>query len=244
MEHKKTNEQVRCILEYNSRSTQVAEILQRHWSILLTDSSLCDALPPLPSITYRRSRNIKDTLVHSHYTEGDKKGYLFGGKGPRSGNTPCGKCVACPNMEKTTSFNDATGTRTYKIHHLITCTTKGVIYAATCPCNLTYIGMTTREFRRRIREHVLDIQAAKNETDIVQLKSIPRHFREKHECNSSLLRFRGIDHVTIGPRQGNWPRILAQHETRWIFRLGTMAPQGLNEVLLPYGNSPCSHEAM
>ncbi|XP_056417131.1 uncharacterized protein LOC130358228 isoform X2 [Hyla sarda] len=58
----------------------------------------------------------------------------------------------------------------YKITHTITCNTIGIIYHGTC--GLIYIGLTTRELRRRVREHVLGILAAANEED-----------KEKHGCD-------------------------------------------------------------
>ncbi|KAG8558407.1 hypothetical protein GDO81_016978 [Engystomops pustulosus] len=56
-----------------------------------------------PSITYRRSKNLKDHLVKSYY-RGPTPNKLFGSKGPKWGCKTCGSCVACPNIENSTSF--------------------------------------------------------------------------------------------------------------------------------------------
>ncbi|CAJ0940421.1 unnamed protein product [Ranitomeya imitator] len=51
-------------------------------------------------------------------------------------------------------------------------------------------GLTTRELRVRVREHVRDIGAAKTVTDTSDLKPIPQHFLRHHKCNANLLKVR------------------------------------------------------
>lgn len=124
--------------------------LEKHWDILLVDKILQNHVSTYPSVTYRRSENLRDTSVHSHHA-GEKFEKAFGSKG----------CVACGNVETGNNFWNSQHTSEYKITHHITCSTSGVIYFATCPCGLIYIGMTTRQLRRSVREHVLGIIAAK-----------------------------------------------------------------------------------
>ncbi|KAG8536139.1 hypothetical protein GDO81_027033 [Engystomops pustulosus] len=57
-----------------------------------------------------------------------------------------------------------------------------------CPCKKIYVGMTTRELKLRIREHVTGILAASFVSlveDILKLKPIPRHFRQFHHSDPS-----------------------------------------------------------
>ncbi|XP_056414279.1 uncharacterized protein LOC130356583 isoform X2 [Hyla sarda] len=103
-----------------------------------------------PSFTYRRSKNLKDLLVHSHH-KGQNANRLFGSKGPKWGCKPCGGCVPCPNTETAKDFWDSSQQKKYLITYPITCNTVGVVYFATCPCNLIYIGLTCRELRHRVR---------------------------------------------------------------------------------------------
>lgn len=85
------------------------------------------------------------------------------------------------------------------------------------------------DFRRPICEHVLAIEMAKNETNTSGLRNIPRHFKLHHDCDQTSLRFKGIDRVLINRRKGNWMKILAKHEARWIYCLDTVTPKILNE---------------
>lgn len=128
-------------------------------------------------------------------------------------------------------FCDSSKTRKYKITHTINCSTIGVIYYATCPCELLYIGLTSRKLKKRVREHALGIKAAALEDDLAKLKPIPRHFKAHHNCNPELLRVKGIDRVLQDKRGRDWKRILAQEEVKWIYTLQTMAPLGLNDAL-------------
>ncbi|XP_056416138.1 uncharacterized protein LOC130357468 [Hyla sarda] len=226
--NKTTDNQVRCILDYNSRSHEIRQILEQHWPVLQVDETLNGMIPSRPAIAYRRNRNLKDLLVRSHYET--EEPYLFGSKGPKNGCSPCGKCLACSNILRTDMFRNSSCTKSYEIRQKINCVTKGVVYVAQCPCELLYVGMTTRELRRRVREHILDINAAANETNLQSLKTLPRHFKLKHNSDATLLKFIGIDHVPVGIRGGQWKKLVAQRETRWIFRLDTLVPHGLNEM--------------
>lgn len=89
---------------------------------------------------------------------------------------------------------------------------------------MIYVGLTSRQLQRRVREHVLGIIAAHNKSDPTLLKALPRNFKEKQDC----LRVRGIDREIVGPRGGNWKRTLAQRETKWI-HIDTLHPRGLND---------------
>lgn len=87
-----------------------------------------------------------------------------------------------------------------------------------------YVGLTSRELKVRVREHVRDIIAAQDATDLTMLKPIPRHFRKKHNCNPKVLKIRGIDHINCNIRGGNINQRLAQCECKWVWRLKSLQP--------------------
>ncbi|XP_069624523.1 uncharacterized protein [Ranitomeya imitator] len=150
---------IRFITNYHAQFSRMKECLHKAWPILQADSILKQILPKNPSVTIRRSKNLRDGLVRSHYQEGPGLRFIDG-VGPRCGCAPCGRCVACPNIDRTDTFTNSSGSKTYEIRQRITCTTRNVIYFATCPCGLIYIGLTTRQLKVRVREHVLGIAAA------------------------------------------------------------------------------------
>ncbi|CAJ0921398.1 unnamed protein product [Ranitomeya imitator] len=188
---KEQDNQVRFITNFSTEWDGLREIVQKHWKILFTDPILKKILPEQPSLVARRAPSLKDMLVHSTYDPKRKanKDKITN----RRGFFPCGICKGCANMKKSTTFKNHDDSRTFDIRTNITCSTKGIIYHAECPCGKVYIGMTSREFKIRVREHCLDIEKAKTAIDDATLKTLPRHFKRYHQCNSRLLTFKGID---------------------------------------------------
>ncbi|KAM4012040.1 uncharacterized protein ACNLHF_005390 isoform 1-T3 [Anomaloglossus baeobatrachus] len=225
--------QVRFITNYSSGFDLVRSSLEHAWPILMADPTLKKVLPSKPQITIRRSKNFRDLLVHSHYAVTNKDRTFLGSMGHtnRSGCSPCGGCVACPNICRGNTFSDSSGNRSFYIKKSITCTSRAVIYYATCPCPKIYVGLTTRQLKVRVREHVLGIEAAPSQVDKTTLKTIPKHFLIHHGSDSTQFRVLGIDQIDLGIRGGEVSRRLAQLEARWIYRLNTVCPSGLNENL-------------
>ncbi|CAJ0967408.1 unnamed protein product [Ranitomeya imitator] len=159
-------------------------------------------------------KTLQDFLVHSHYVPPTLH-YFGESRGPKWGSVSCGSCKVCKHIVRTNVFHDSTQKREFKILHYINCWTSMVIYMATCPCNLTYVGMTTRELRVRTLEHVRDIKAAEkinldDRDTILKLKPLARLFRQFHNNQSHLLRVRGIDRLYPGNRRGDISTKLAQ----------------------------------
>lgn len=152
-------------------------------------------------------------------------------RAPSGGCKPCGSCVACQNIETTSVFWNSGKTQDFRITHSITCTTKGAVYFAICPCGLIYIGLTSRELRRRVREQVLGIINSHNEADISRLTPIARHFKATHGSDPRGLRVWGIDRILPNNRGGDIKKPLAQREAKWIHVLNTLTPYGLNDHL-------------
>lgn len=144
---------VRFITSFNGRWRDTREAMKKHWRILQMDPIIRKYIPSFPSTTYRRSRNLRDRLVHRNH-EGTSLRNVFGSSDPKGSCSPGGSCVACPNIEKTTTFSNCSNTKIFTIRKHITCGSEGVIYCATCPCTLMYIGLTSRKLKIHTREHV------------------------------------------------------------------------------------------
>lgn len=129
--------QVRFIFTFNGRWHQMRDTMRKYWRILTTDSILNTCLPSKPSMTYRWSKSLRDLLVLSNY-QGTTVSSCFGPKKEKWGWFPCGDCIACPNILRSTSFNSSTGPE-FKITQRITCNTEWIIYYATCHCNRIYL---------------------------------------------------------------------------------------------------------
>ncbi|KAM4014425.1 uncharacterized protein ACNLHF_018048 [Anomaloglossus baeobatrachus] len=225
------NEKIRFVTNYCAQIPDIRDCLEKAWPILQADPTLSKIVPEKISITMRRNKNLRDHLIRSHYESNRRDPTFLGNFKPnvKMGCFPCGGCVACPNICRESTFTDAKNVKTYEIRKYITCNSRAVIYYATCPCPKIYIGLTTRQLKVRTREHILGIEAARNATNIEDLKTLPRHFAMFHSCNGGSLKVKGIDQIDLGLRGGEISRRLAQLEARWIYTLGTVCPSGLNE---------------
>ena len=97
----------------------------------------------------------------------------------------------------------------------MTCNSIGVIYLINCQnCNAKYIGQTSRHAVIRIIEHIKDITYDRDCT-------IGVHFNRS--CSLKDFSFSVIEKVKNTEKR-------LQKEVRWIHRLNTLSPTGLNVV--------------
>ncbi|OCT96309.1 hypothetical protein XELAEV_18013984mg [Xenopus laevis] len=188
-----------------SEHKKIRQIQGKHWHILEQDKDLSEVIGSNPTITFRRSKNLRDQLVHSHLSNDTKPTWL-GNK--TKGCYKCGGSQAWPFIEKTSTCLGRLDIPTYTLKHFMNCRTSGVIYLMNCECGKRYVGKTKREFRRRILEHVGDV---------------------KHRTNTSMLKFTAVDHINPTMRVGDIDRKLLQRKDQWIYWLNTKVPYGLNE---------------
>lgn len=215
----KTTQKIRCIGTLDTNNSEVINILKRYWPILTSDNDLTDILTPYPSITYRRGGNLRDFLVHSHLDHEPSNNWL---QSSILGSHPCGDCKFCSYMPTKKSFTNPYDKKIYTIREFINCRTMGVVYVAQCSCSLLYVGKTTQQLRRRICQHVSTINTGRD-------TPLARHVRFFHDGNSNDLKFWGIMRIKQGPRKGDLNKRLLQEEAKWIFRLNSLSPIGINE---------------
>ena len=129
------------VLDYNPILPDIQRVIQRHVHLLRSSPELLEIFPSKSIFpAYRRTKNLKDILAPSK----------FGGDGEinqagreMEGCLKCSsRCDICKNFltqdSKLKSFS--TG-RTYKINQNLSCSSKNVVYLASCiKCKLQYVG--------------------------------------------------------------------------------------------------------
>ncbi|XP_056407822.1 uncharacterized protein LOC130303807 [Hyla sarda] len=212
----------RIIGTFDAAAKEIRQILTNHWPILKTDPVVGSLVEETPRITYRRGKNLGDFLVHSLYTPPRGPGTWLDRK--VSGSFKCGSCKACKYMRVSKEFLSPSTNKMYKCYDYANCKTSKVIYLATCPCPLCYVGKTMREVRRRILEHMSDIRHKRE-------KPLSLHMLRHHADTPFNLDFQVIEVLKPDIRGGDLDKRLLQAETRWIYRLKTITPYGLNDQL-------------
>lgn len=126
----------------------------------------------------------------------------------------CGNsCAVCPFSRSVHSFDHPKKNVTYPIFYRLCCDTAQVIYIIKCiRCGKSYIGETRRPLRRRILEHLRNVDN-NAETHIAQ------HF--SRTCSKGDFFFFAIKKVKNNEKR-------RAMEARWISLLNTQHPEGLN----------------
>lgn len=100
-----------------------------------------------------------------------------------------------------------------------------VVYILQCPCNLMYVGCTKRTLKKRISEHLY------NKLIGFKYHSVSLHLKQFHNQDSSSLNCWGVDLIHPGWRESNLVCEISKQETRWIFLMNTLTPNGMNVEL-------------
>ena len=126
-------------------------------------------------------------------------------------------CNTCPFINSKTHIRGPNGS--YQVNDHFDCTTSNIIYCITCTlCNKLYIGESGRKLGDRFREHLLDVKNKGSDLS----KPVARHFNLPGHSHEHMEICRIYLHL------GN-NETRKRKEQRLIFKLGTLAPNGINE---------------
>lgn len=131
--------------------------------------------------------------------------------------------------------NPSTGEQ-ITLSNYINCKTKMVVYGLKCSCPKLYIGQTKQELRKRVQKHISTITLADRDKRAGKtLTSVAEHFLQVHKGRTSDLTVFGLEKLKANIRGGDPVPALLRKESRWIYNLQTLIPDGLNEELLYTG---------
>ena len=134
----------------------------------------------------------------------------------RENKNPCGKCKLCPQMNTAKLITNDKLNITEKIKGTGNCNEREIIYAAQCSKNkVLYIGRKWEQLSELFFKHRYDI---KNSPDNSKLA---KHFHESHNLNED-------PNVAISQNNIKTAATGRHHEDKWICKLKTLVPYGLN----------------
>ena len=205
----------RAVLTYHPHNLPIKRIILDKWSSLQQDDEAKVIFSVPPSIAYRRPVNIRDSVVRSRISS---HGPLVAK--PPPGTQSCGRhnCKACPWIDNNTEILGPRGR--YTVRRSFSCQMTNLIYVVRClkcadTTHILYVGETGRTFESRISDHESDIR-------LDRTSPLGRHFNDGEH---SRLDFR-VQIVWKVQHNSQVDRKIL--ESRFIAKLGTLIPAGLN----------------
>ena len=128
-------------------------------------------------------------------------------------------CQLCKSMSISNKVvNPKTGRESFTAGG--TCSTSNIVYAAEClQHQLLYVGHTSRQLNHRMNSHRSEINNGVKTCELV------KHFCDNN-CSFN-------DHLRVHILQDNLPDNLSArefHEDKWMTRLQTTVPHGMNRM--------------
>ena len=219
---KSDNNNFYLVSTHNPSNPPLREIIEGNWS-LLNKSKITRSLNDAKIIFgQRRNKNLADHLVHASTKTTDKTQ----SNGARN---PCKRlktCRYCPLIDKSDNLISTTSGRKFYNMTNVNCQSSNLIYVITCKnCGIQYVGQTKKRILQRFQGNIFDISHDNDTT-------VARHFnRCPSESSPSLVNGMIINVATFIPaspdtRESKLMR--DREEKRWMHRLQTITPLGLN----------------
>ena len=216
------------VLTYHPAFFKVHEILRNCSNTLFVDDKHRNLFQNKMFISFRRAKNLKDTLVRAKIKplveEQVEKG-TFRCNGRRS-------CQICPIVVEGDTFGNFNESRSFtNFSGAYNCNSQNVVYLLQCNiCNKKYVGSTTTKFRQRFnvyKSYYRTYARKYNEGSLDSGKPVPQanffahFFGEGHQGTFSVS-VKIIDgaHDVFSVRR---------KELFWQYKLETFIPNGLNE---------------
>ena len=213
-----------CVTTHNPKNPPIRDIIIKNWEILGKTKTSRPLLESDIIFGLRRNKNLSDQLVRastSNKSDDMKRKKQVDIK-------PCNRkstCRYCPLLNVSGSFTCKTSNQIFPSKINVNCQTSNCIYLITCStCMIQYVGQTKNKLLTRFNSHYYDIQHNNDTT-------VARHFN-RCPCDNPA-KFNGLT-ITIlnfirsppDTRSGQSER--DTEEKRWIHRLSSVVPRGLN----------------
>lgn len=136
-------------------------------------------------------------------------------------------------MVPTKNFINSSNGTPLVLKGYINCKIKCVNYGLQCTCPLLYISQTTKQLKQQVQKHLSTITlAAQDRMQKKKLTTVAEHFLDFHRGKPTGLKVFGFEQVFNNGRGGDTIPLLLRKESRWIYEMNTLTPNGLNAELV------------
>ena len=211
-EKPKRDPQTIFVCDWHPSLSQAPSILRQHFPVLQSDDHLSKVFTESPTVAFRRPRTIRNIIVRNDINRPARK--------PTS-TSECGSCILCKDIRKNPTITNTKKNITIKLKDGGNCKTKNVVYAARCKKHdLIYIGHTGNTLDNRFGKHRYDIKKRPGNSELAE------HFHNGHDKNDL--------EVCILQSGASSPEERELQEEKWICRLQTLHPTGINQKIQHY----------
>ena len=216
------------VLTFHPAFHKVYEILQKCLNALFVDNEHRRIFKDRIFVSFRRAKNFKDTLVRA-------KVYQLTDEQAEKGTFKCNgrrSCQICALIVEGETFQNSNHSLSFTIssgaYH---CNSENVVYLLQCDCcNRKYVGSTKTKFRQRFnvyKSYFRTYARKYNEGSLDRGKAVPQagffgHFFSEGHQGAFSVSIKIIDGASD-------VYSLRRKELFWQYKLGTFAPNGLNE---------------
>ena len=203
------NSRTPLVINWHHKYKGLSDILHHHYNRIANNNpSFKDTFPLPPIIAYRRAKNISDKIIRAnHWGTPKVKKTTRKTKSMIDNNMNTSSIITNPQNQRSSTIPTGSPADT------------NIIYAAKCKKHqLIYIGMTGGVLSTRFTGHRSDIKHRPN-----RCEQLPQHFNQ-NGCNFNTdLEVSVLEYIKGGVAARLYK------EDKWIKRLDTISPNGLNE---------------
>ena len=208
-----------CITTHNPLNPPIKDVVLKNWEILGKSKTTRTILDAKIIFGQCRNKNLSDQLVRASASEKPSDDRI---------NNSCKRpttCRYCCLLNKSGKIRSTTTGKVYRSMINITCQSQNIIYLITCThCKIQYVGQTKKRLLTRFQGHYHDIQHDNDTTVGRHFNRCPRDNPSKFEgLQISVLQF-----IRSPPDSRNGKTERDKEEKRWINRLSSIVPRGLN----------------
>ena len=209
------------ITDYHPSFRAVLDIVSDNWDVLDNSSSTRPILHVPVIRGFRRPKNLRDLLVRAKLTTPDTSTKT----GARKKRNLCTRmnCIYCKLLDRTGRITCPYNKRSYISRFNVNCNSNNLIYCLVCrSCNKIYVGQTKRSIRERAGEHLTSIRKKKRHL------VVGRHYNTPGHKGVSDIKIYVLEFVRAAPNATFSKTQREMVEAKWIFRLRSTVPIGLN----------------
>jgi hypothetical protein len=227
---KTTNEQTQCedklflITTFTPQDNPLTHVVKKNWQTLGRTSTTQDLYNCKVLFGNRRNKNLRDLLVHAKIQDENKKAPPPPNSNPDPSNICKTKnCRYCRVLDRSGTIISTSTGRSYYSMINVTCKSNNLIYCITCnKCKLQYVGQTSNRLIDRFQGHFHSV------TSNSKKNVIGRHYNSVDHTGKPDFTIHIVKFVYAPSKSVPGKQTRDDLERKWIFRLKTIAPHGLN----------------